>query len=61
VRFLTIVETSERLGVHHRTIRNWIKQGTIPFVKIGRNYRIDPNVLKRWLDERRVDAGGAKK
>lgn len=35
-RLLTINETASRLGVHPNTVRNCVKTGAFPVVRIGR-------------------------
>jgi excisionase family DNA binding protein len=39
-RYLTIKEAAELLQVHHQTVRNWLRQGRLPGVQIGRLWRI---------------------
>jgi excisionase family DNA binding protein len=44
---LSITQAAERLGVHHHTIRNWIKAGKLPATRFGdRIVRIDPEDLE---------------
>ena len=41
----------KRIGVHARTVRNWVLQGC-PHVRAGRKLRFrEPDVLQ-WLEER---------
>ena len=41
----------KRIGVHARTVRNWVLRGC-PHVRAGRKLRFrEPDVL-RWLEER---------
>lgn len=37
---LTVPEVAQQLRVHPITVRRMIKDGSLPAVKIGRNYRI---------------------
>lgn len=39
-RFLTVRAAADLLGVHPVTIRRHIRDGTIPAVKVGREYRL---------------------
>ncbi len=32
---LTITQAAAELGVHHQTIRNWIKAGKLPVTRFG--------------------------
>jgi excisionase family DNA binding protein len=36
----TVEEVADRLGLHVRTIRNYIREGRLKAVKIGKQYRI---------------------
>ena len=49
----TVNETAQIYKVHPRTVRRWIASGTIPALKIGREYRIPS-------DQLRLDATGPK-
>lgn len=39
-KYLTIQEAADMLDVHWQTIRNYLKQGKLPYFKLGRTYRI---------------------
>ena len=44
-------EVGKRIGVHARTVRNWVLDGC-PHVRAGRKLRFrEPDVL-RWLEKR---------
>ena len=43
--FISINQAAERLGVSHQTVRRWIDDGRVPFVKIGMSVRIP----QRWF------------
>ena len=44
-------ELAKRIGVHARTVRNWVLHGC-PHVRAGRKLRFrEPDVLQ-WLEER---------
>lgn len=32
---ITITQAAAELGVHHQTIRNWIKKGALPVTRFG--------------------------
>ncbi len=38
--YLTINEIARHLKLNHQTIRNWIAQGRLPAIRIGRRIRI---------------------
>ena len=49
-RWLSLDEISEHLGVSKDTIRAWIKKGTIPFHKIGRQYKFRLSEVNAWVE-----------
>jgi excisionase family DNA binding protein len=51
--YLKVRETADHLRVHHLTIREWIKSGYLPHVRLGRCVRIGRDDLLRWLEQRR--------
>lgn len=50
---LTVPEVADALRVSAATIRNWIAQGTVLAVNVGRQYRIPRRELDRMLTPRR--------
>lgn len=56
--FLTVNQVAELLQLSPLTVRDWIRSGLLPHVKVGRRtYRIDRDDLERWL--RTQKGGGA--
>lgn len=49
-------EAARYCGVSPRTIGNWMRTGTIPFIKVGKVVRFDRNELHNALLERQVSA-----
>jgi excisionase family DNA binding protein len=49
--FLTVAEVAEMLKLNQQTVRNWIDQGSLPAVRIGRRVRIRQTDLDRLLEE----------
>jgi len=43
----TVKETAAIFGVHWQTIRNWIKDGKIKAVRIGKTIRITEEEIER--------------
>ncbi|WP_329176165.1 helix-turn-helix domain-containing protein [Streptomyces decoyicus] len=39
-RFYSVEQVAERLGLHVRTIRTYVRDGRLPAVRIGKQYRI---------------------
>ena len=38
--YLTVAEVAETLKLNQQTIRNWIDQGSLPAIRVGRRVRI---------------------
>ena len=47
---LSVNDVAEMLGVHPRTVRNWVKIGSIPFVKVGVQYRFSVARVREWVE-----------
>jgi excisionase family DNA binding protein len=56
--FLTVAEVAEMLKLNQQTVRNWIDQGSLPALRVGRRVRIRRSDLERVLEEGRT-AGAA--
>lgn len=52
-RFMSVKEVSDLLQVGETTIRNWIHDGALPAVDIGREWRIAPEDLEAFLETRK--------
>ena len=50
--WLTINEVAQRYRVSVRCIRNWMAQGIIPFLRIGRVLRFNPVACDAALSNR---------
>ncbi len=51
--FLTTDEVLEYLRINARTVYRLIRNGELPAVRIGRQWRIRRNDLDEWLETRR--------
>lgn len=51
--FYTVGELAARLSLSERTVRDMLNRGEIPCYRIGPQRRIDPDDLRRWLEQRR--------
>jgi excisionase family DNA binding protein len=51
---LTIAQVSELLGFHEVTLRNWVRAGKLPAVRIAGQWRFDPAELAGWVEARRI-------
>jgi excisionase family DNA binding protein len=49
--FLTVAEVAEKLKLNQQTVRNWIDQGSLPAVRVGRRVRIKRSDFERKLEE----------
>ncbi|MBN1933502.1 MAG: helix-turn-helix domain-containing protein [Anaerolineae bacterium] len=49
---LTVAQVAEYLHLHALTVRQLLKDGTIPVRKVGREWQIDRAELERWIVER---------
>lgn len=45
--FLTLDEVATRLGVHVKTVRRQVREGRLPAVRVGRQYRVAAGELER--------------
>lgn len=53
-RLLTIEQLGEQLGTSTRHIRRLVAERRIPYLKVGKLVRFDPDDINRWLDDSRV-------
>lgn len=49
-RWHSLNEISKHLGVSKDTIRIWIKKNTIPYHKIGRQYKFRISEVDAWVE-----------
>jgi excisionase family DNA binding protein len=47
--YLTVAEVAELLKLNQQTVRNWIDQGSLPALRVGRRVRIKRSDLERLL------------
>lgn len=58
--FYSIYEAADVLGVHHKTIRNHINNGTLRAGKSGQQWRISKEDILKYINEE-GDTNGARK
>lgn len=46
---LTVDELAEYLGLKKQTIYNWLNQGKISGIKIGKVWRFEKREIDKWL------------
>ena len=49
--FLTVADVAETLKLNQQTVRNWIDQGSLPALRVGRRVRIRRSDFERLLSE----------
>jgi excisionase family DNA binding protein len=49
--YLTVAEVAETLKLNQQTVRNWIDQGTLPALRVGRRVRIKRSDFERILEQ----------
>ena len=49
-RWYNLEEIANHLGVSKDTIRSYIKKGTIPFYKVGRQYKFKLSEVDVWVE-----------
>jgi excisionase family DNA binding protein len=49
--YLTVAEVAQMLKLNQQTVRNWIDQGSLPAVRVGRRVRIKRSDLEKILAE----------
>jgi excisionase family DNA binding protein len=48
---LTVAEVAETLKLNQQTVRNWIDQGSLPALRVGRRVRIRRSDFDRLLED----------
>jgi excisionase family DNA binding protein len=56
--FLTVAEVAEMLKLNQQTVRNWIDQGSLPALRVGRRVRIKRSDFDRVLAQSYTAGGG---
>jgi excisionase family DNA binding protein len=48
---LTVAEVAELLKLNQQTVRNWIDQGRLPALRVGRRVRIKRSDFERVIEQ----------
>lgn len=56
INFWDIAELAEHLGVSERFVRRLVNERRIPFLKIGKFIRFNPDEIAEWVSKRKVEA-----
>ncbi len=59
--FLTVAEVAGLLKLNQQTVRNWIDQGSLPALKVGRRVRIRRSDFERLLAESSLGAAAGSR
>lgn len=57
--FLTVAEVAELLKLNQQTVRNWIDQGSLPALRVGRRVRIKRSDFERVLEQAYTAGAGS--
>jgi excisionase family DNA binding protein len=52
-----VAEVAELLKLNQQTVRNWIDQGSLPALKVGRRVRIRRSDFERMLEQGSMKGG----
>ncbi len=52
---MTIAEVAQYLGLHELTVRRLAREGAIPALKLGRQWRIKRDLLEKWIEQRSLN------
>jgi excisionase family DNA binding protein len=51
-----VERAAEELGVSPHTLRAWLRQRRLPYLKLGRRIILDPADVQRFMEANRVEA-----
>jgi excisionase family DNA binding protein len=54
LNLLTPEQVAEKLQIHVLTVYNYIRQGKLSAIRLGRSYRITPEDLEHLIESNRV-------
>ena len=57
--FLTVAEVAAILKLNQQTVRNWIDQGSLPALHVGRRVRIRRSDFEALLERSRIEGPAA--
>jgi excisionase family DNA binding protein len=52
---MTIADVAEYLGLHELTVRRLAREGAIPALKLGRQWRVKRDLLEKWIESRSME------
>lgn len=57
---LAIQDLSAHWGIPKATIYNWVSQGRLPHIKLGRCLRFDPEEIRRFEERSKLYSSGKR-
>lgn len=58
-KLLNVSEVAETLGISEHTIRGWVFQNKIPYIKFGTGrkslVKFNPNAINKWIEDKSFD------
>jgi len=57
-RLMNLSEAAEFLHIDPDTLRSLTRRGRVPAMKIGRQWRFDPAILREWIREQSLQTAG---
>lgn len=53
-KWVNLKDIAEHLSISQDTVRNWIKEGKLPFYKAGKSYKFKISEVDEWVREGRI-------
>ena len=54
-KLLSVVEAAARMSVSRFTLRSWLRQRRLPYIRLGRRILVDPCDLDRFIQGNRIE------
>jgi len=54
--FLNTRQVARRLSINFHVVQRWMRDGTLPALKMGRAWRMPESELIRWMDNKKKAA-----
>jgi excisionase family DNA binding protein len=55
-KLLSVDEAADKMGVSPLTMRAWLRQRRLPYLKLERRVLITPQDVQQFLDSNRIEA-----
>jgi len=57
MKLVDVKTVAEMLGVKEKTVYDWTHRRLMPYHKVGRLLRFDPDEIERWVKEKQQARG----